>query len=85
MLYSALLTMDDISLEVGIEIRGIPEDLNEATDPILSFILCLLLDVDTLVLTVKAAEQSVEKLKKFQRRFIIKFNKTEVAHEGRAV
>ncbi len=62
MLDSALLTMDDISLEVGIEIRGIAENLNEATDPILSLILSLLLDVDPLMLAVKAAEQSVKKL-----------------------
>jgi hypothetical protein len=51
-LKSALLTMHHISLEVRVEVGGVPKDLQEAADALLSLILSLLLNIDSQVCVI---------------------------------
>jgi hypothetical protein len=41
-----LLSMDDVSLVIGVEVRGVSQDFEEAADPLLRLVLSLLLDID---------------------------------------
>ncbi len=56
--------MNDIPLEIGVEIGGVAQDLEEAAYPLLRLLLRLLLDVDRLVLVVQVPQQLVQQLQK---------------------
>lgn len=52
-LNGSLVTMNNISLKVRVEVRRISENLKEAADSLLGLVLLLLLDIYTLVLVIQ--------------------------------
>ena len=77
--------MHDIPLEVRVEVRGISQYFKETAHSLLSFILSLLLNVNTQMALVQVAQELIEKLHQLHRGLIVEFHQTEVAHERRSV
>ena len=80
-----LLTMDDVTAVVWIEIARITQNFQESTDAFFSLLLSFLLHIDCLVRLVKMSEYSVDHLEKFKGCFVVKLHHTQVAHEGWSV
>lgn len=62
MLERSLLTMNDITAVIRIEVAGVAEDLKEAAYALLCFLLCLLLHVNGLMDGVEVSEHFVDQL-----------------------
>jgi hypothetical protein len=60
MLERFLLTMDNITTEIRVEIGGVAKHLEEATDALLGFVLGFLLEIDRLVTLVKMSKDAVD-------------------------
>ena len=72
-LNSLFLTMDHLSLEVGVEVSWVSQDFEVAADSILSLILGLTLNVD-LVGVVQGGEDFIEIFKELEWRLVIKLH-----------
>lgn len=62
----ALVSVDDVPLELWGVVGGVAEDLKKAADALLGLILAFLLDVDGQVLVVQVTQQTVQQLKQLK-------------------
>ena len=85
MLNGLFLSVNNVALESWIEVTWIAQDFQEAANTVLRLVLSLSLDVDREMRVVEVAKHSIEQLKIFERRFVIKLNQRQVAHERRPV
>ena len=81
----ALLSVDHIAHEVGVEVAWVAKDFEEATDALFGLLLGLFLHVDGLVDVVKLCEDAVDKLEKLKGCLVVELYHGEVAHEGRLI
>jgi len=85
MLNSLLLSMNNIPHEGWVEVTRVAQHFQETANPLLSFVLSLPLNIDTLMLVVQMPEYFVEQFEQFERGLIIEFNQTKVRHERRSI
>ena len=85
MVKGLLLSVDDITHKVWIEVARIAKNFQETTNAFFSFLLSLLLHVDSKVDIVELSEDFVDKFEEFKWRLVIEFNHAEVAHKWRLV
>jgi len=81
----SLLSVNDVSAEVGVEVGGVSEHLEESTHAFLCLICGLFRGVYRLVGVVKVAEDFVNDFNHLHGRLIVELHHTEVTHEGRSV
>lgn len=85
MVQGLLVAVDNLTAEVRVEVRGVAQNLEEATDSFLCLILGFLLHIDTFVGLVKMLKNAVHKFKQLKRRLVVEFHHGQVLHEGRTV
>lgn len=69
-----LVSMDNFTAEIGVEISRVPKDFKEAANTFFCLILSLFLHIDSLVGLIQVFEDLVDKFKELKWRFVIKFH-----------
>lgn len=69
-----LVTVDDLSTEIRVEICRVAQNFEEAANTLFSLILSFLLHIDTFMGLVEVLEDSVDKFEQFEWRFVVELH-----------